>query len=702
MKKSILSLLIASTLIGCGGGGDSKPSNPPTDDSKPLIPLEPSVPTEPEVIPPTEILPPVVPPTTDCGENGECLEDDGFTNPELPNQPPVGVSVYFEMYAGTTQDLKLEATDVDGDDFSFNVVDVPDWAWFNGVDTLTLNPTKDHLGQHVLKFYVHDGHNDPVEFEASVNVKLAMTDLEPSEPTNVGPIAEMLGEEVETINTICQSYQCDIMGDEVMFTKENVTIYPLRASVIIDYKEDGYQGTYNHEYAYTAIGEATHEVAHVKTDVLEWIDNNGALSIKLEHTFDDTLKGYLEAGDVTLSSIFHHSGDQTGSFGVFFLSGEKELGSILAKHTQPLPTSSCGDNLDCLEDGSFDNSQSGTDSFLEALGVDDTEWYSEIDSLCTHPSAVCGFEDEQPYIEWQGTKHFPNTGKAVVTGVVTYEFDQAIASVESTSTYAYVGTGVTLSTELVNQSIQIDGQEIKLSAETVIGRAEFEAMDAALENGGSVIVGANTNAVLTLEDGTEISEELTVGSDFQTVDGENLYKLLRMKAHARESLGDALGKVYELPEGVGAEICDSATCEFNSQRQAIVAVAYNTTMDLTYPDRMNVVVMEAEGSKAANYKLFNVNDFTLVFGSGSEFSKYWEHTGSWSESPSHPHVKLQVEQHIPEELASSIAASGISSINFSYYVTGKEGYGDLFGDTAITFHDDTAIRLIMKHITLNN
>ncbi|HIF9291655.1 TPA: hypothetical protein ACX6Q0_003706 [Photobacterium damselae] len=109
INKTLISLVVAAFLSGCGGGSSdpevkppspetekpntdlpltdlnpSIPVKPPVDDSQDLIPLEPSKP-----VPPTEpdqpLIPlepaiPVTPPTTDCGDNGACLEDD-FINP---------------------------------------------------------------------------------------------------------------------------------------------------------------------------------------------------------------------------------------------------------------------------------------------------------------------------------------------------------------------------------------------------------------------------------------------------------------------------------------------------------------------------------------------------------------------------------------------------------------------------------------------
>lgn len=113
MKRLFLASLVSATLIGCGGsdGDDKKPTTPeqpdtsipttPLEPSKPVIPttpLEPSTPVVPDqpLIPlepskPVKPLTPLEPstplPTTPCGENGECLEDDGFTNPSEPTTP---------------------------------------------------------------------------------------------------------------------------------------------------------------------------------------------------------------------------------------------------------------------------------------------------------------------------------------------------------------------------------------------------------------------------------------------------------------------------------------------------------------------------------------------------------------------------------------------------------------------------------------
>ncbi|MCG9780584.1 hypothetical protein [Photobacterium damselae] len=115
--KTLLTALVTSTLVGCGGSDDKpvetpKPeveqpeTLPPTDlvppsvippidiipgkplptkpcddddcdvdgemdDLLPPLPLDPPV-----IVPPTDIIPPLDPPTTNCGPNGECLEDN--------------------------------------------------------------------------------------------------------------------------------------------------------------------------------------------------------------------------------------------------------------------------------------------------------------------------------------------------------------------------------------------------------------------------------------------------------------------------------------------------------------------------------------------------------------------------------------------------------------------------------------------------
>lgn len=118
MNKLALVILAALPLIGCGGGSDDNPETPPPvvdpeitppvtpETDLPLTPLEPSI-TPPTTVcgenstdencinvdesftnPSLPMIPvdpsqPVIPPTTDCGDNGECLEDDFFNPSEV-------------------------------------------------------------------------------------------------------------------------------------------------------------------------------------------------------------------------------------------------------------------------------------------------------------------------------------------------------------------------------------------------------------------------------------------------------------------------------------------------------------------------------------------------------------------------------------------------------------------------------------------
>lgn len=83
MNFKLLPLVAALSfsLIGCGGGGGG------SDTVAPPVTPEVTPPVEPEVTPPVEPEIPTLPstplPTTPC-DDGSCLEDDGFMNPNLP------------------------------------------------------------------------------------------------------------------------------------------------------------------------------------------------------------------------------------------------------------------------------------------------------------------------------------------------------------------------------------------------------------------------------------------------------------------------------------------------------------------------------------------------------------------------------------------------------------------------------------------
>ena len=90
MKKSLLASLLTLVLVGCGSdSGDSvgdiiqNPTTPPTTSCDDGSCLEDDGFTNPD-LPLTDLLPPTTPPTTSC-DDGSCLEDDGFTHPDLPS-----------------------------------------------------------------------------------------------------------------------------------------------------------------------------------------------------------------------------------------------------------------------------------------------------------------------------------------------------------------------------------------------------------------------------------------------------------------------------------------------------------------------------------------------------------------------------------------------------------------------------------------
>lgn len=86
----------------------------------------------------TDLLPSEQVPTAPCGDNGECLEDDGFTNPDLPLTPvlpPSNSAPYFatdmiETFVefGAHNYVSITAVDPDGDEITYSLKDAPGWA----------------------------------------------------------------------------------------------------------------------------------------------------------------------------------------------------------------------------------------------------------------------------------------------------------------------------------------------------------------------------------------------------------------------------------------------------------------------------------------------------------------------------------------------------------------------------------------------
>ncbi len=111
-------------------------------------------------------------------------------DPSLINHAPVIEALPpIKAVAGKTTKIKVVASDKDGDNLTYSIVNSPDWMSIEN-DVISITPSSEHAGKYTFKVKVSDGALT-TQVDAPLVVNLPMTAIDPS-LINHAPVIEAL------------------------------------------------------------------------------------------------------------------------------------------------------------------------------------------------------------------------------------------------------------------------------------------------------------------------------------------------------------------------------------------------------------------------------------------------------------------------------------------------------------------------------
>ncbi|WP_274877327.1 Ig-like domain-containing protein [Vibrio harveyi] len=111
-------------------------------------------------------------------------------DPSLINHAPVIEALPpIKAVAGKTTKIKVVASDKDGDNLTYSIVNSPDWISIEN-NVISITPSSEHAGKYTFKVKVSDGALT-TQVDAPLVVNLPMTAIDPS-LINHAPVIEAL------------------------------------------------------------------------------------------------------------------------------------------------------------------------------------------------------------------------------------------------------------------------------------------------------------------------------------------------------------------------------------------------------------------------------------------------------------------------------------------------------------------------------
>ncbi|CAM3438340.1 SslE/AcfD family lipoprotein zinc metalloprotease [Parendozoicomonas haliclonae] len=174
-KKSLLSLCVATLLSGCFDGGGGSSHAPVTPEPPPTVP-----------------------------------------DNHAPTIAPISTQ---SLKADSTLSIQVKASDADGDDIHYDIINRPLWAVIDGNGFITLSPSTKHVGNHTVTIRASD---DSLSSTSSFDVTVTPIGMTPVDPdtANHAPVIDKV--DAQTINAgsslIIQIKATDSNGDKLAYS----------------------------------------------------------------------------------------------------------------------------------------------------------------------------------------------------------------------------------------------------------------------------------------------------------------------------------------------------------------------------------------------------------------------------------------------------------------------------------------------------